>query len=223
MKAALISALSLTIAALCSGPAPVSKTEQQGGRIAGQYVEVRTASVFTGACHYNGELVTTGQQAVLAWHFTSGAFQGVDLSGVRAMAAVSSDANLGQQGARKTELVIDTAASDAQAKAVAALLREKSSATLGDIVTKRRAPVTFTRDDKNQYAAASEGFATMTVQPMPNGECCKQPNLVWYSPLTPIETRKVGFTKTASYTAATQGDAWTREGENSAFYGAFAY
>src|SRR5688572_7912758 len=115
MKTALVSTLALTIAALCSGPSPVSRPEQ---KIAGQYVEARTASVFTGACHYNGELVTTGQQAVLAWHFSAGQWQGVDLTGVRAMAAVSSDANLGQNAARRTELVVDSAATDAQAKAV---------------------------------------------------------------------------------------------------------
>ena len=36
--------------------------------ITGDYVEARTASVFAGACHYNGELTTTGREAELAWH-----------------------------------------------------------------------------------------------------------------------------------------------------------
>jgi hypothetical protein len=219
MKTTLVSTLALAIAALCSGPAPVSKIAQ---KIQGQYVEVRTASVFTGACHYNGELVTTGNQAVLAWSFTSGQWQGIDLTGVRAMAAVTSDANLGQNSLRKTELVIDSSATDAQANAVAALLREKSAAHLGDIVTTRRAPVSFTHD-AGQYSVKSEGYASISVTPMPNGECCKQPNLVWYSPLTPVEHRKVGFTKSAAYTAGTLGDPWRREGENSAFYGSFAF
>jgi hypothetical protein len=219
MKTTLVSTLALAIAALCSGPSPAEKPSQ---KIVGQYVEVRTASVFTGACHYNGELVTTGQQAVLAWHFTSGQWQGVDLTGVRTIAAVSCDVNLGQNAARKTELVIDASATDVQAKAVAALLREKSAAQLGEIVTTRRAPVTFTHDNNN-YAVASEGFASLSVTPMPNGECCKQPNLVWYSPLTQVESRKVGFTKSAAYTAGTNGDRWQREGENSAFYGSFAF
>src|SRR5687768_1874114 len=137
MKTTLVSTLALAIAVLCSGPSPLSKPEQQ--KIAGQYVEARTASVFTDACHYNGELVTTGNQAVVAWHFTAGQWQGVDLTGVRAMASVRSDANLGQNAARKTELVIDSATTDAQAKAVASLLREKSAAQLGEIVAIRRA------------------------------------------------------------------------------------
>ena len=36
--------------------------------IVGDYVEARTASVFAGACHYNGELVTTGRDAIMAWN-----------------------------------------------------------------------------------------------------------------------------------------------------------
>ena len=63
----------------------------------------------------------------------------------------------------------------------------------------------------------------MSVQPMPNDECCSQPSLVWYTPLTPLEHRKVGYTQSATYTAGTLTDAWQREGENSAFYGAFAF
>ena len=47
----------------------------------GDYVEVRTASVFAGACHYNGEVITTGRDALMAWNVTSGNWQGVDLTG----------------------------------------------------------------------------------------------------------------------------------------------
>src|SRR5438552_7381112 len=86
--------------------------------VQGDYVEARTASVFAGACHYNGEVVTTGHDAIAAWSFSSGAWDGVDLSGVRALAAITSDGNLGQANAsRKTVLVVDSAASDAQAGA----------------------------------------------------------------------------------------------------------
>ena len=42
------------------------------GAVKGDYVEVRTASVFAGPCHYHGELVTTGRDAIMAWNVTSG-------------------------------------------------------------------------------------------------------------------------------------------------------
>lgn len=225
MKSFLLPTLCLTIASVCSGSsaprqAPVKAAPQT---VAGDYVEVRTASVFAGACHYNGELVTAGHEAIMAWNFTAGEWNGVDLGGVRAMAAVSSDDNLGMEHAtRKAELVVDSSASDAQASAVASLLREKCGNKLGTIVTTRRAPITFKQDDHN-YTVKADGYASMVVTPMPNGECCKQPNLVWYSPLSPIEHRKVGFTRSAAYTAGTLGDPWEREGENSAFYGPFTF
>jgi len=191
--------------------------------IAGDYVEARTASVFAGACHYNGELVTTGQDAVAAWSFSGGTWHGVDLAGVRAVAAIGSESNLGQEhAARKTALVVDSAASDAQAQAVASLLKEKCREGLGEIVSVRRAAVKFSHV-ASDYTVKAEGFATMSVQPMPNNECCAQPNNVWYSPLAPVDHRKVGFTKDAAFTGGTVSDPWQREGENSAFYGSFTW
>jgi len=47
------------------------------------YVEVRTASVFAGACHYNGEVTTTGRDALMAWNVKSGQWRGVDWQGQR--------------------------------------------------------------------------------------------------------------------------------------------
>jgi hypothetical protein len=191
--------------------------------IVGDYVEARTASVFAGACHYNSELVTAGQEAVAAWSFTGGAWHGVDLAGVRAAAAIGSEFNLGQEhAARKTELVIDSGASEAQAEAVASLLKEKCGDGLGQIVSVKRALVKFTHA-AGEYAVKVEGFATMSVQPMPDNACCAQPNLVWYSPLTPVEHRKVGFTKDARFAGGSVSEPWQREGENSAFYGSFSW
>lgn len=217
MKVLLCCVVGLLVSAV-RAPAPAGSTP-----IAGDYVEARTASVFAGACHYNGELVTTGHEAIAAWSFSSGKWHGVDLAGVRAVAAIGSDANLGQAtAARKTELVVDSSASDAQARAVADLLKAKCGKSLGQIVSVRRAPVSFTHL-ANEYRVTANGFAALSVQPMPNNECCAQPNLVWYSPLSPLDHRKVGFTESASYSAGTVTDPWQRTAENSAFYGAFSW
>jgi hypothetical protein len=217
MKAWMCFAFILLVSAT-RAPSPANLTP-----IAGDYVEARTASVFAGACHYNGELVTTGREAVAAWSFSSGTWNGVDLAGVRAVAAISSDANLGQENAaRKAELTVDSTATDAQADAVASLLKEKCGQRLGQIISVRRAPIAYTHI-ANEYRVTADGFAAMSIRPMPNNECCAQPHLVWYSPLAPLDHSKVGFTESASYTAGTAGDPWQREGENSAFYGTFSW
>jgi hypothetical protein len=187
----------------------------------GDYVEVRTASVFAGACHYNGEVVTTGRDALMAWNVTSGKWQGVDLTGVRVLAIVSSEVNLGEaNAARQSEIIIDAGASRTQALAMTNALKEKYAASLGQIVEVRTAPITFERKGRTYAVVTNE--AAINVEAMPNDLCCKMPNLVWYTPLVGLENRKVGYTSKALYSGKVVGEPWSRSGENSAFYGTFS-
>ena len=210
----------LTIVVL-AGSAFVFSSQAENVSVRGDYVEVRTASVFAGACHYNGEVVTTGREAMMAWNVTSGKWQGVDLAGVRVMAIVSSDANLGEKNsARRSEVVIDSP-SRSQSLAILNAIKEKYAASLGNIVKVRNAPIKFVREGKTYAVAADD--ATIDVEAMPNDLCCKMPNLVWYKPLVGLENRKVGYTTNAVYSGNTVGEQWSRAGENSAFYGSFSF
>ncbi|HEY1921925.1 MAG TPA: DUF1326 domain-containing protein [Tepidisphaeraceae bacterium] len=191
--------------------------------LSGDYVEARTASVFAGPCHYNGELVTTGNDAVMAWQFNTGSWRHTSLAGVCVMAAVTSTENLGQTtGSRTSEIVIDSAATPEQAQAALQVILSRSGKSLGAIASVRRGSISFQRDNRDYHIKAS-GFAALDISGMPNDECCKQPNLVWYSPLTNLVNRKVGYTSNAEYVAGKITEPWERSDENSAFYGAFVY
>jgi hypothetical protein len=199
----------------------VFSSQAENVSLHGDYVEVRTASVFAGACHYNGEVVTTGRDALMAWNVTSGKWQGVDLSGVRVMAIVSADANLGESNAaRQSEIIIDSQASRTQALAMMNALKEKYAASLGNVVAIRTAPISFEHQGRAYSVVTNE--AAINVEAMPNDLCCKMPNLVWYTPLVGLENRKVGYTSKALYSGKTVGEPWSRSGENSAFYGTFS-
>src|SRR5579862_6725917 len=86
-------------AAMLAAPlATVSETTlSAGGRetVSGQYVEARTAEVYTGGCIMNSEAETMGKQAVLAWKVGHGTFNGVALDGLAVVAALAGDRNLG--------------------------------------------------------------------------------------------------------------------------------
>ena len=190
--------------------------------VKGDYVEVRTASVFAGACHFNGEVTTAGREAIMAWSFTSGNYQGTDLSGLRAIAVVSSEENLDNANtARRAEIVLDASASHDQKVAMLEALKAKYAGTLGEIVSVRSAPITFKHEGKAYEVASAE--AAINVEAMPNDLCCKMPNLIWYNPLVPLGQRNVGYTLKAVYSGHEVGDTWERDGENSAFYGSFAF
>lgn len=215
------SLLSLLLLGLTAS-APLPSQPKVSTTVTGDYLEARTASVFCGACHYNGELVTTGRDAILAWSISHGSWNGIDLTGVKAMAEISAEDNLKfDEAARSTEIVVDKSVSDVQAVAMTDLIRNTVGATLGRVLPTGRAVISF-RHDGGNYDVSADGFADMTVQALPNNECCTQPHLVWYTPLMPIEHRKVGYTEAADYTSGANGQVWQREDENSAFYGNFS-
>jgi hypothetical protein len=138
------------------------------------------------------------------------------------MAIVTADANLSDdQAARSSEVIIDGNASQMQSHALLNALKAKYAATLGDVVTVRTAPIKFEHTGRSYAVKADD--ATIDVEAMPNDLCCKMPNLVWYSPLVRLENRKVGYTVRAGYSGKTIGTPWSRSGENSAFYGSFAW
>jgi len=197
-------------------------SQAENTSVKGDYVEVRTASVFAGACHFNGEVTTTGRDALMAWNVTSGKWEGVDLTGVRAIAVVSADDNVTNALAgRRTELIIDKAASHDQTVAIVSAIKSRYADSLGQIVSVRSASVSFKHEEKTYIVSSAE--AAIEVEAMPNDLCCRMPNLVWYSPLVSLNQRKVGYTIKALYSGHAVGDTWERAGENSAFYGSFTF
>ena len=156
---------SVLVASVCGlliSAGPIAKTKTSLP-LAGDYVEARTASVFCGACHFNGEYMSTGNDAVAAWHFTSGSWRGVDLSGVTMMAAVTSDTNLAEDAAKKSELTIGDAATPAQRQAALSIFREKYAASFGTITAVHFAPVTF-KHTGSEYSVAASGFASIEMR-----------------------------------------------------------
>src|SRR5438270_4272618 len=63
--------------------------------IRGDYVESRSADVYTGQCFANGEVNLVGNEAILAWHVQSGSWDGVPLQGLTVAAAVRAKGTLG--------------------------------------------------------------------------------------------------------------------------------
>ena len=209
----------LCVSGMASVAAPTGKSA--ANHIAGDYVEARTASVFAGACHYNGELTTTGREAEMVWHIREGVWNGSALNGLSAVASVVSEANLiDEQAERRSILYVDASATPAQAEALTDALKTKYARSLGKVVDVKRVPITFAR--KNEaFAVDAKGVTKLNVEAMPNRECCTLPHLVWYKPLVELKDRRVGFTRTSGIADKTLGSAWEKKDQNTAFYGSF--
>src|ERR1700688_3032672 len=93
---AAVPALAAPAAAPAPAPAPSpAPAPAPAPGISGDYLEARTADVYTGPCFANSEMDLAGKQAVVAWHVREGAWQGVPLGGLSVVAAVRSSATLG--------------------------------------------------------------------------------------------------------------------------------
>jgi hypothetical protein len=191
--------------------------------VRGQYVEARTASVFAGACHYGSEYTTSGREALLAWHFESGVWRGVELAGTDVVLAVADDVNLAADGTKRHAIVYTDARSS----------RERNDAAVDLVLTRCRElagnarRVVLERIDLSvggeQYALRAPGAFELLGSKLANRECCKMPYDVWYAPFVALIDPVVGCNSTFEYADKSLGPVWKRAGQNESFVGRFEW
>ena len=169
----------------CDSPPAQENLAKADWKLVANCVEVRSASVFAGACHFNGELMTQGNEALLAIAVESGFSQGVDLAGVRVAALVAGDKNLKLDGERRSIVYVSEGASTLQRDSIVALLKERSHGDLGEIIAIESAPVSV-KSVAEAFEVSVGNLIALKGVPMADRACCKMPNLVWYEPLVPL-------------------------------------
>jgi hypothetical protein len=191
--------------------------------IRGRCVESRTASVFAGACHYGAEATTGGREALLALTFESGAFHGVDLSGVQIAAAIAGEGNLADPSTARRSILYASETSDPiAARAAEDLLRERFGAVLGTVAGVRAVPLRV-RLDGDHYRVEAGALFEIDGALLPDRACCKMPYQVWYRPFLELRGSVVGCNDVFRYRDPTLGPTWERFEENTAFAGAFEF
>src|SRR5579864_1365771 len=113
--------------------------------ISGDYLEARTADVYTGPCFANSEMGLAGKQAVVAWRVRQGAWQGVPLDGLSVVAAVRSTATLGDPFGgplhARAVIVVDRRATPLQRDALVAFAHAMAGDLLSTVVAIDSAPI----------------------------------------------------------------------------------
>src|SRR5205809_5772235 len=85
---------SLFLATLCL-IAPLFGASLPTTQVRGQYIEARTADVYTGPCFANSETGLTGDLAFMGWKVEKGSWQGVNLDGLSEMGVIHASNTLG--------------------------------------------------------------------------------------------------------------------------------
>jgi len=215
-------ALTAAVLALAAAPVGAGST----GAVTGDYVEARTAEVFTGGCTMNSEAETIGREAVLAWRITEGRYHGVSLDGLAIVLAVSGDRNLGmrEMGGMAPSTVravayVDDRATPAQREALVALARDSSRDLVTEIVAVRPAPVRFERNGTLIDVEAGDARLHVATEVKHDPSCGA---MQWFRPFSDVERPALGLTRSQVYWGDALGRKWRQVEKRSAFWGRFS-
>jgi hypothetical protein len=196
------------------------------GSVTGQYVEARTAEVFTGGCIMGSEAETMGKNAVLAWKVDRGSFNGVSLDGLSVVAAVSGDKNLGiaEIGGGKANVrsavFVDARANAAQQMALVAMASELSKGIVSNVVSVTPAPIEFA--DKGQEIEVEAPQLVLDVNKhMTHDPTCGA--MQWFHPFVPSAKAEMGVADQHRFSGTALGTKWSDPNKRSAFFGTFTY
>jgi hypothetical protein len=203
---------------LTAASAQASKTS-----LSGEYIEARTCSVYTGACHANGEAVTIGREALMAWHIEKGVVEGKKVDGLNVVAVVAGADNLGRKGCDRSSVIyVDSRAGAELRESIVDVLQEKYGCVLGVIKAVKSAPIEFIKKDR-EYTVRIPGTATVKTTRYACSHCV-MPHQVWYQPLVPVKNSLVAMAALNEFKGARElPTSWTRTEENSSYVGEFSF
>jgi hypothetical protein len=202
-------------------------TSAFGQQIRGDYIETRSADVYTGQCFANGEVNLVGDEAILAWHIQSGSWDGVPLDGLTVAAAVHANATLGDPYANpypaRAVLLVDDQATPQQSSALIAFAHQMGGELLRN--AKQVIPVPMelaVNPERHGVALLRAGqFATVQTRPVNGKDHVCGNEVTFYPPLTQLTHSMPAVALTDSYRGPGLDVDWESHGRRSAFVGTF--
>ena len=202
----------------------------QAQHISGDYIETRSADVWTGPCVANGEVNLTGDQAILAWRVAKGEWNGVALAGLSVVGVVKAGATLGDQYTNpypaKAVLIVDQKATAEQQKALVGLAQAMAGELLQNVVRVEVAPITLqVSNDGGHYdkttlrAGDLAGIETRMIGK--KDHLCGNEE-VYYQPLVTMNHAMPAVAELDQYQGPGLGVRWTVHDKRSAFVGSFS-
>jgi len=185
--------------------------------IHGEYVEARTADIYTGPCFANSEVELTGNLAVLGWKIEKGSWEGVTLDGLSVMGVVHA------VGARAV-IIVDQSATAEQRLALGQFARKMGGDLLKNVVRTDARPIIFTSGDMHSREAkmVAGELAKVETRALEETDKICHNEAVWYKPLTQLDHAMAAYTVEQSYRGKGLDTTWSYPGKRSAYVGTFS-
>ena len=199
--------------------------------VRGEYVEARTADVYTGPCFANSEVNLAGDLAVFGWKISKGSWQGVKLDGLGVVGVVHASSTLGNVDRSpypvKAVLIIDQQADLVQRLALRSFAERMGGDLLQNIARVEYQPIELAFEGHNVHsmkARLSAGtLARIETRGLSDGDHICHNEEVWYRPLTRLEHAMPAYTLAQGFSGAGLGTVWSTHDSRSSFVGSFHY
>lgn len=216
----LLAGLALALAA-----APLAASEADTA-LSGTYLEARTADVYAGHCFANSEVGLTGQEAVLAWNVSEGAYEGVELGGLSVVAVVKAQATLGDPHddpyPADSVLIVDENADADQRAALVRLAHDMGGELLANVLSVQDAPVAADFDGQPGFASLTAGeLVEVRTRAITHKDHLCGSEFVYYPPLTEIAEATPAYTEAHAFRGDDFNTTWSCPLKRSAFVGSF--
>jgi hypothetical protein len=218
------SCLSIVLLIVILGVSALVSAQQ----IRGDYLETRSADIYTGACFANGEVNLVGNEAILAWHIRSGSWNGVPLEGLTVAAAVRANGTLGDPYENplpaKAVLLVDDQATAPQRVALTSFAQHMGGELLKNVEQVIAIQMELVVNAEWHGAARFRAgqFATVQTRSIGDSDHLCGNEVTYYPPLTELKHSMPAVALTDTYTGPGLGGSWNLHGKRSAFVGAFA-
>jgi len=199
------------------------------GKIYGNYVEARTADVYTGPCFANAEVGQVGQLALFGWKITQGAWSGVALDGLGVVGVVRASSTLGDVYHSaypvKAVLIVDERANPEQRLALQSFAKRMGGDLLQDVVRVEYQPIdlTFANGDMHSMKAtlSAGNLAKIQTRAINENDAICHNEEVWYPPLTKVQHAMPAVAVANTFRGQGLGETWSSPDKRSAFVGSF--
>ena len=221
LGAAALAAASVSFAAESTIPAR--------NTVSGNYIEARTADVYTGPCFANGEVEQVGQEAVFGWKIKNGSWQGVDVTGLSVVGVVRAEHTIGNLAEKvnpaKAVIIVDEKATPEQRAALQSFAKKQAGDLLKDVVEVDSAPIEFVASNGNIHSGSvrltAGSLAEIQTRAMSAADHICGNEDVYYEPLTKLDHAMPTYSLENSYTGNGLGAKWHNRLKRSSFVGTF--
>ena len=198
-------------------------------QIYGDYVETRTADVWTGPCFANGQVGLDGRQAIMAWKISKGTWDHVTLDGLSVVAVTIANSTLGDPYNDplpvKSVLIVDAKATNEQRQALADFAKSMGKPLLEEVVLVESAPITMevgAEENHGSITLKAGNIAVVKTRSLTGKDHFCGNEYTYYPPLTQLSHAMPAVAVANEYLGSSLGSEWRLFNKRNAFVGTFS-